>query len=70
VQSFDETVVALFVSGRESETLPRKMFDSMRSQADPTIAVVSTLMFAAVAVLVLAPVLWRTISRRRSESAR
>jgi putative spermidine/putrescine transport system permease protein len=70
VQSFDETVVALFVSGRESETLPRKMFDSMRSQADPIIAVVSTLMFAAVAVLVLAPVLWRTISRRRSESAR
>ncbi|WP_431284346.1 ABC transporter permease [Humitalea sp. 24SJ18S-53] len=70
VQSFDETVVALFISGRETETLPRKMFDSMRSQADPVIAVVSTLLFTAVVVLVLAPVLWRALSRRRSETAR
>ncbi|MBI0538181.1 ABC transporter permease [Roseomonas sp. KE2513] len=68
VQSFDETVVALFISGRDTETLPRKMFDSIRTTADPVIAVVSTLLFAAVAVLVIAPVLWRAVSRRRSEA--
>jgi putative spermidine/putrescine transport system permease protein len=66
IQSFDETVVALFVSGRDTETLPRKMFDSIRSEADPIIAVVSTLLFAVVAALVIAPMVWRSFSRSRS----
>ncbi len=66
IQSFDETVVALFVSGRDSETLPRKMFDSIRSTADPVIAVVSTLLFFTVAALVILPMIWRSYSRSRS----
>jgi putative spermidine/putrescine transport system permease protein len=44
------------------------MFDSIRTTADPVIAVVSTLLFLAVAALVIVPVLWRALSRRRSES--
>jgi putative spermidine/putrescine transport system permease protein len=68
VQSFDETVVALFISGRDTETLPRRMFDSIRTTADPVIAVVSTLLFLAVAALVILPVLWRALARRRSEA--
>jgi putative spermidine/putrescine transport system permease protein len=67
VQSFDETVVAIFVSGQATETLPRRMFDSIRSNADPVIAVVSTLLFAAVAAGVALPVLWRALARRRPE---
>ena len=55
IQSFDETVVALFISGRDAETLPRRMFDSIRQEADPVIAVISTLLFLAVAVALLAP---------------
>lgn len=55
IQSFDETVVAIFVSGRDAETLPRKMFDSIRQEADPVIAVVSTLLFIAVLIAVIAP---------------
>ena len=67
VQSFDETVVAIFVSGQATETLPRKMFDSIRSQADPVIAVVSTLLFLAVALLVAVPMVHGALRRRRTE---
>jgi putative spermidine/putrescine transport system permease protein len=59
VQSFDETVVAIFVSGANTETLPRRMFDAIRMQADPVIAVVSTLLFGIVALLAVAAMLRR-----------
>lgn len=61
VQSFDETVVAIFISGRNAETLPRKMFDSIRQEADPVIAVISTLLFVAVLLALVAPAAWRGI---------
>lgn len=48
IHSFDETVVSIFISGRDAATLPRKMFDSVRMDADPVIAVVSTLLFSLV----------------------
>lgn len=48
VHSFDEAVIALFISGRDVETLPRKMFSSITNEADPVIAVVSTLLVSAV----------------------
>ena len=67
IQSFDETVVAIFISGRNAETLPRKMFDSIRQEADPVIAVISTLLFLAVLLGVTAPVV---IARIRSRRAR
>lgn len=55
IQSFDETVVAIFISGRDAETLPRKMFDSIRQEADPVIAVISSLLFLIVAIALIAP---------------
>jgi putative spermidine/putrescine transport system permease protein len=66
IQSFDETVVAIFISGRDAETLPRKMFDSIRQEADPVIAVISTLLFAAVIVGVTAPLVVARIRNRRA----
>lgn len=66
VQSFDETVVAIFISGRGAETLPRKMFDSIRQEADPVIAVISTLLFLAVILGVTAPLLVARIRNRRA----
>jgi putative spermidine/putrescine transport system permease protein len=63
IQSFDETVVAIFISGRNAETLPRKMFDSIRQETDPVIAVVSTLLFVAVLVALLAPAGWNGIRK-------
>jgi len=59
VQSFDETVVALFISGRDAATLPRKIFDSMRTQADPGVAVVSTLLLVLVLAGVVGSRLWQ-----------
>jgi putative spermidine/putrescine transport system permease protein len=41
--SFDEVVVALFISGGDHTTLTRNMFLSLRDQIDPTIAAISTL---------------------------
>jgi putative spermidine/putrescine transport system permease protein len=43
ITSFDELVVALFLSGPGTVTLPRRMWDDLRFQIDPTIAAVSTL---------------------------
>ncbi len=69
IQSFDETVVAIFISGRDAETLPRKMFDSIRQEADPVIAVISTLLFVAVLLAVIAPFAWRGIRSRFARTA-
>ncbi|MDN5787260.1 ABC transporter permease [Pseudorhodobacter sp.] len=63
IQSFDETVVAIFISGRGAETLPRRMFDSIRQEADPVIAVISTLLFGAVFLGLIAPHAWRFTRR-------
>ncbi len=42
--SFDEVVIALFISGGDNATLTRNMFNALRDQIDPTITSISTLM--------------------------
>lgn len=42
--SFDEVVVAMFISGGDNPTLTRNMFNALRDQIDPTIAAISTIM--------------------------
>lgn len=42
--SFDELIIALFVSGTTSVTLPRLLWDFVRTETSPVIAVVSTLL--------------------------
>jgi putative spermidine/putrescine transport system permease protein len=41
--SFDEAVVAIFLSGVHVKTLPAKMFEAVAQQSDPTVGVVATL---------------------------
>ena len=48
VTSFDEVVVALFVSSGENETLTRRMFANIRDQVDPTVAAISSLLVGMV----------------------
>ena len=48
LHSFNEAVVAIFIAGRAASTLPKKMFESIRLESDPVIAVVSTLLTGAV----------------------
>ena len=55
--SFDEVIVALFVSGGDHSTLTRNMFNALRDQIDPTIAAISTIMIViSSAMLVMAQV--------------
>ena len=51
--SFDEVIVALFISGGQNGTLTRRMFTSLRDQIDPTIASISTIMIIISCLLVL-----------------
>lgn len=44
VTSFDELLIALFVSGTRAVTLPRLLWDFVRTEASPVIAVVSVLL--------------------------
>ncbi|MBS4047899.1 MAG: ABC transporter permease [Alphaproteobacteria bacterium] len=64
IHSFDEAVVAIFISGQAASTLPRKMFDSIRIEADPIISVVSTLLFGVVLLAVISPLIWRVVVKR------
>jgi putative spermidine/putrescine transport system permease protein len=65
LSSFNEAVVVLFIGGREAATLPKKMYESIRLESDPVIAVVSTLLVGAVVLGVLVSV----FVRRRPASA-
>ena len=63
LHSFDETTVAIFIAGGDAATLPRKMFESIRLESDPVIAVVSTLLLG----LVLAGTVIGVFVRQRNE---
>ncbi len=49
--SFDEVILAMFVSGGSNSTLTRNMFNALRDQIDPTIAAISTLMIVVTTLL-------------------
>ena len=52
--SFDELVVALFLSGVETTTLPVRLWNSLRDELDPTVAAASTLLIVVcIAVVAL-----------------
>lgn len=59
LSSFNEAVVVLFIGGRAAATLPKKMYESIRLESDPVIAVVSTLLVGAVVLGVLVSVVVR-----------
>jgi len=62
--SFDEVIMALFVSGGANSTLTRNMFNALRDQIDPTIAAISTIMVLVTSVLLaLAQVFGRPRSK-------
>ena len=52
ISSFDELVIAMFLSGT-NVTLPKKMFDNILYEIDPTIAVVSVLQIVLVTVVLV-----------------
>jgi putative spermidine/putrescine transport system permease protein len=64
ITSFDELIVALFISGTGAVTLPRKMWDSLRQDIDPTIAAVSTILITISVVILFTAELLRQRSER------
>lgn len=52
--SFDEVVIAMFISGGDNPTLTRNMFNALRDQIDPTIASISTLMIGITCAMMAA----------------
>ncbi len=52
ISSFDELVVAMFLGG-SNMTLPKKMFDNIVNEIDPTIAAVSVLQVVLVTAVLL-----------------
>ena len=61
--SFDEVVVALFLTAAERRTLPVQMFSGIRDQINPTIMAAATILLASSALLFAAAALlggrWR-----------
>lgn len=64
ISALDETVVAIFISGGQNQTLTKRMFTSLRDEIDPTIAAISSLLTAASLVILLV-----TMTARRSDGA-
>lgn len=63
ITSFDEVVIALFISGVGAVTLPVQMWSGLRFEINPVVASASTLLIGlSIVVLALAAIL-----RRRSE---
>ncbi len=72
ITSWDEVVVAIFLSGPELTTLPVKMWSGIRVQIDPTIAAISTISLVVILAAFAGNGLARLITgaRRRAQVAR
>ncbi|MBV9783939.1 MAG: ABC transporter permease [Acidisphaera sp.] len=67
ITSFDELLVALYLSGSTAVTLPRRMWEQLHFDIDPTIAAVSTMLIVITTGLMLgAELLRRRAERRRT----
>jgi putative spermidine/putrescine transport system permease protein len=53
ISSFDELVIAMFLGGTKV-TLPKKMFDNIQLEIEPTVAAVSVLQIALAAIALIA----------------
>jgi putative spermidine/putrescine transport system permease protein len=64
--SFDEVVIAIFVTSAETMTLPRRIWDGIRFELNPTIAAVSTILIALSSLVMLLSELLKRYLRRVS----
>jgi putative spermidine/putrescine transport system permease protein len=53
ILSFDEVVIAAFIGGYRSATLPKRMFENVRDEMDPTVAAISTVLVLISIILLL-----------------
>jgi putative spermidine/putrescine transport system permease protein len=67
VMSWDEIVVVLFITSRGVYTLPRKMWDGIQENYDPTIAAVATILILMTFVILFANLMFKVIQSRRAK---
>ncbi len=65
ITSFDELTIALFVTGGNTATLPRRMWNDLLLQVNPTLAAVSTVILLFVTTFIIAAELLRRQAVRR-----
>jgi putative spermidine/putrescine transport system permease protein len=65
--SFDELVIALFVSGVQAQTLPVRIWNSLTMELEPTIAAVSTVLIAMTVLILLLDAGLRGLGARRAK---
>ena len=70
VTSFDELLVALFLSGTTAVTLPRRMWEQIQFAIDPTIAAASALLILLTTGLMLGAEMLRRRAERQRMSPR
>lgn len=69
ISALDETVVAIFISGGEYQTLTKRMFTALRDEIDPTIASISTLLTAlSFLMVILVSLNARTAPRKNADA--
>ncbi|MFI6824528.1 ABC transporter permease subunit [Micromonospora sp. NPDC050187] len=61
--SFDESTVAIFLSGVHVKTLPKRIFEALSLETNPTVAVISVFVMACAAVIWLGYVLFRRLTQ-------
>lgn len=52
--SFDEVVMSMFICGIDNETLPKKIWDSVRSELDPTITAIAAILILVITIIMTA----------------
>ena len=63
--SFDELIIAIFISSPTITTLPKKLWDGIRTEINPTIAAISTMLITlSVMVLVIVALVRRHFENR------
>lgn len=62
--SFDELVVALFISGTGAKTLPKRMWEGVREEIDPTTAAVAAMLILLSLLLLLVSEVARSRAKR------
>ncbi|QRI61707.1 ABC transporter permease (plasmid) [Shinella sp. PSBB067] len=58
ITSFDEIIVALFITSPYLKTLPVQIYTSITRDADPTVAAVGTLLFMVTSLIIIAGLLF------------
>ncbi len=66
--SFDELLISLFIGNPTIRTLPRRMWDGVRSEFDPTIAAASAVVVASTLIVALAVAGLSRLAQRRLTS--